>query len=72
MRLLEHVADAQTLLNGDAPIALLTKERFLPEVRAQMKRPLYMWWVGDSKKVLLANIPPPAHADRRILLPGAP
>ena len=60
------------MLNGEAPIALLTKERFLPEVRSQLRRALYIWWVGDSKKVLLANIPPPADSDRRILLPAAP
>jgi hypothetical protein len=37
-----------------------------------MKRALYIWWVGDSKKVLLANIPPPPQGDRRILLPAPP
>ena len=72
VRMLDHVADVQALLNGDAPIALLTKERFLPEVRAQLHRPLYVWWVGDSRKVLLANIPPPPQGDRRILLPAPP
>ena len=70
VRLIERMSDAQSALNGDAPIALLTKERFLPEVRAQMKRALYIWWVGDSKKMLLANIPPPPQGDRRILLPA--
>jgi 4-amino-4-deoxy-L-arabinose transferase-like glycosyltransferase len=72
VRLLENVADARPMLNGEAPVALLTKERFLPEVRSQLRRALYIWWVGDSKKVLLANIPPPADSDRRILLPAAP
>jgi 4-amino-4-deoxy-L-arabinose transferase-like glycosyltransferase len=72
VHLLEHVAEAEAALNGDAPIALLTKERFLPEVRTQLKRALYVWWVGDSRKVLLANIPPPPQGDRRILLPAPP
>jgi len=72
VRLLTNVADARPLLNGAAPVALLTKERFLPEVRTQLEHALYIWWVGDSKKVLLANIPPPADGERRILLPGAP
>jgi 4-amino-4-deoxy-L-arabinose transferase-like glycosyltransferase len=69
VRLLSSVDDARPLLNGDPPMALLTKERYLPEVRAEIRRPLYIWWVSDSKKVLLANIPPPPAADRRILLP---
>jgi 4-amino-4-deoxy-L-arabinose transferase-like glycosyltransferase len=72
VRMVERMVDAQSALNGDTPIALLTKERYLPEVRAQLKRALYVWWVGDSKKVLLANIPPPPQADRRILLPAPP
>ena len=50
-------------------MAILTKERFLPDIRARIDRPLYVWWVGDSKKMLLATIPPPEEADRRILLP---
>lgn len=70
VRHVSNVGEARPLLNGDTPIALLTKERFLPEVRAEIERPLYVWWEGDSKKMLLANIPPPAHADRRILLPA--
>jgi 4-amino-4-deoxy-L-arabinose transferase-like glycosyltransferase len=69
VRLLPYVDDARPLLNGDPPVALLTKERYLAEVRAEIQRPLYIWWVGDSKKVLLANIPPPPNGDRRILLP---
>jgi len=72
VRLLSDVDDARPLLNGDPPMALLTKERYLPEVRAELQRPLYIWWVGDSKKVLLANIPPPPTGDRRILLPRPP
>ena len=69
--LLPNVRDASPLLNGDAPVALLTKERYLPEVRSELRRALYIWWIGDSKKVLLANIPPPENSDRRILLPAA-
>ncbi len=71
VRLLPNVRDASPLLNADAPIALLTKERYLPEVRAELHRALYIWWIGDSKKVLLANIPPPENSDRRILLPAS-
>ena len=70
VHLLPNVQEASPLLNADAPIALLTKERFLPEVRAELRRALYIWWIGDSKKVLLANLPPPANSDRRILLPA--
>jgi 4-amino-4-deoxy-L-arabinose transferase-like glycosyltransferase len=66
---LSDVSKADALLHGDAPAAILTKERFLPDVRARIDRPLYVWWVGDSKKMLLATIPPPEEADRRILLP---
>jgi 4-amino-4-deoxy-L-arabinose transferase-like glycosyltransferase len=70
VHLLPNVREASPLLNADAPIALLTKERFLPEVRAELRRALYIWWIGDSKKVLLANLPPPPDSDRRILLPA--
>jgi 4-amino-4-deoxy-L-arabinose transferase-like glycosyltransferase len=70
IRQLANVRDARPLLNANAPIALLTKERYLPEVRTVLDRALYVWWEGDSKKVLLANIPPPPDADRRILLPA--
>jgi hypothetical protein len=63
------VTKADALLHGDVPAAILTKERFLPDVRARIDQPLYVWWVGDSKKMLLATIPPPEEADRRILLP---
>jgi 4-amino-4-deoxy-L-arabinose transferase-like glycosyltransferase len=66
---LGDVTKADALLHGDAPAAILTKERFLPDVRARIDQPLYVWWVGDSKKMLLATIPPPEEADRRILLP---
>ncbi len=72
IRQLLNVHEARPLLNADAPIALLTKERFFPEVRAELDRVLYVWWEGDSKKVLLANIPPPPGSDRRILLPAPP
>lgn len=71
VRTLENLGLAAPLLNGDAPAALLTKERYLQEVRAQLRRSLYIWWEGDSKKVLLANRPPPTGADSRILLPLA-
>lgn len=69
VRLLPQVAEARPLLNGAPPVALLTKERYLSQVRAEIRRPLYIWWVSDSKKVLLANVPPPPDGDRRILLP---
>ncbi|MBI2963444.1 MAG: glycosyltransferase family 39 protein [Deltaproteobacteria bacterium] len=72
VRLLASAADAGPLLNDSAPVALLTKERFLADVRAELRQPLYLWWMGDSKKVLLANLPPPPKGDRRILLPGQP
>jgi 4-amino-4-deoxy-L-arabinose transferase-like glycosyltransferase len=70
VRTLPSVAQAEPLLNGTLPAALLTKERYLPEVRAELKRAVYIWWVGDSKKILLANTPPPPSGDRRILLPA--
>jgi hypothetical protein len=66
------VREARPLLNAGTPVALLTKERFLPELRTALDRALYVWWEGDSKKVLLANIPPPPDSDRRILLPSPP
>lgn len=72
VRLLASVSDAEPLLNGAAPVAMLTKERFLAEIRAKLRQPLYLWWVGDSRKVLLANLPPPPNGDRRILLPAPP
>jgi 4-amino-4-deoxy-L-arabinose transferase-like glycosyltransferase len=72
IRQLLNVREARPLLNANAPIALLTKERFLPELRTALDRALYVWWEGDSKKVLLANIPPPPDSDRRILLPSPP
>ncbi len=68
---LAQLGDAAPLLEGQAPAALLTKERHLSEVRSAIRRPLYVWWIGDSKKILLANLPPPAGGDRRILLPIA-
>ena len=57
--LLPNVRDASPLLNGTHRVALLTKERYLPDVRSELRRALYIWWIGDSKKVLLATIPPP-------------
>lgn len=68
--LLPDLNAARPLLNDPTPLALLTKERFLPELRGELQHPLYVWWVSDSHKVLLANIPPPAGGDRRILLPA--
>ena len=69
VRSIANLSGAAPLLNGDSPAALLTKERYLGEVRAQLHRSLYIWWEGDSKKILLANRPPPPGADSRILLP---
>jgi 4-amino-4-deoxy-L-arabinose transferase-like glycosyltransferase len=71
VRLVESIGTVSGLLNGDAPIALLTKERFLPDVRGALQKTLYVWWEGDSRKMLLANVPPPSGADPRILLPLA-
>ncbi len=68
---LVRLEDAAPLLEGRMPAALLTKERNLSEVRSAIRRPLYIWWIGDSKKILLANLPPPTGGDRRILLPIA-
>jgi 4-amino-4-deoxy-L-arabinose transferase-like glycosyltransferase len=75
VRHLSSADEAEPLLNSDLPVGLLTKERYLPEIRARLRRPLYLWWIGDSKKVLLANLPPPENGERKILLPtraGAP
>jgi 4-amino-4-deoxy-L-arabinose transferase-like glycosyltransferase len=69
VQIVDDLAAVAPLLNGEAPVALLTKERFLPDVRAELHRFLYIWWEGDSKKLLLANRPPPPGADPRILLP---
>lgn len=71
VRAIEELSAAAPLLNDELPAALLTKERYLPEVRAVLRRSLYIWWEGDSKKILLANRPPPLGADSRILLPMA-
>lgn len=68
---IDDLEPAVPLLNADAPAALITKERYLPVLRAVLRRSLYIWWNGDSKKVLLANRPPPPGADQRILLPLA-
>lgn len=75
VRHLSSADEAEPLLNSDLPVGLLTKERYLPELRARLRRPLYLWWVGDSKKVLLTNLPSPENGERKILLPttvGAP
>lgn len=71
VRELDDLSSAESLLNGGAAVALLTKERYLPELRTRLRRILYIWWEGDSKKVLLTNRPPPAGGDPRILLPQA-
>lgn len=69
VRLLESLSEVGPTVNGETPAALLTKKRHLPEIRGVLDRSLYYWWEGDSRKVLLANRPPPPGADARILLP---
>ncbi|MGH7859741.1 MAG: hypothetical protein ACREQY_20630, partial [Candidatus Binatia bacterium] len=62
-RAVELLGDATSLLDADHPTALLTKDRYLPDLRGRMSRPVYFWWEADSKKILLANRPPPDGAD---------
>ncbi len=70
VRHLASADEAEPLLNTEEPVGFLTKERYLPELRARLRQPLYIWWIGDSKKVLMANLPPPDGGSRKILLPG--
>ncbi|MGH7818753.1 MAG: ArnT family glycosyltransferase [Candidatus Binatia bacterium] len=69
VRSFDSIGEAASFLASREPVALLTKRRHLPEVRAAIPVAWYFWWESDSKKVLLVNRPSPAGGDRRILLP---
>ena len=70
------VLDLSSLVAGGAilddrtPAALLTKERHLEAVREVIRSPVYVWWEGGSRKVLLANRPRRGRIRTRILLPA--
>lgn len=49
---------AAVLAEGGA--AVLTKERELPELRSHLSHPVYVWWRGENRKVLLGPLSHPS------------
>lgn len=64
----EHVAAA---LQGEAPIGLLTKAKYLDRIQAHLTEPVCVWWQGVSGRVFLANRPFPDTSRHAALVPGA-
>jgi 4-amino-4-deoxy-L-arabinose transferase-like glycosyltransferase len=62
----ESVAAA---LEGDAPVGLLTKAKYLDRIQAHLSEPACVWWQGISGRVFLANRPFPDTARHAALLP---
>jgi len=62
----ESVAAA---LEGDAPVGLLTKTKYLDRIQAHLSEPACVWWQGISGRVFLANRPFPDTARHAALLP---
>jgi 4-amino-4-deoxy-L-arabinose transferase-like glycosyltransferase len=58
-------------LQGDAPVGLLTKRRYLDRIQVYLKEPICIWWQGASGRVFLANRPPVAPTQHTALLPAA-
>ena len=58
-------------LQGDAPVGLLTKRKYLDRIQVHLKEPICIWWQGASGRVFLANRPPLAPTQHAALLPGA-
>jgi 4-amino-4-deoxy-L-arabinose transferase len=52
-------ADAATVLSGEAPVVLMTRNRHLNAIRALVKSPVNVWWQGPRSRVLLSNRTPP-------------
>ncbi|TMA78900.1 MAG: glycosyltransferase family 39 protein [Deltaproteobacteria bacterium] len=62
----ESVAAA---LEGEAPVGLLTKAKYLDRIQAHLSEPACIWWQGVSGRVFLANRPFPDTARHAALLP---
>jgi hypothetical protein len=58
-------ADAAAALGRSGPTAVLVKRRHLEKIRAHLTAPACIWWQSPSGRVLIANVPHPAH-------PGVP
>jgi 4-amino-4-deoxy-L-arabinose transferase-like glycosyltransferase len=52
-------ADAATVLSGEAPVVLMTRNRRLNAIRGLVTSELSIWWQGPRSRVLLSNRRPP-------------
>ncbi len=57
-------------LEGEAPIGLLTKAKYLDRIQAHLTEPACVWWQGVSGRVFLANRPFPDTSRHAALIPG--
>jgi 4-amino-4-deoxy-L-arabinose transferase-like glycosyltransferase len=62
---------AAAALEGEAPVGLLTKTKYLDRIQAHLTEPVCVWWQGISGRVLLANRPFPDASRHAALMPGS-
>jgi 4-amino-4-deoxy-L-arabinose transferase-like glycosyltransferase len=70
-REVSSVADAPTAaarLSETAATALLAKREHLDAIRCALRQPVWVWWRGQRKKLLLVNQPPTGDGEK--LEPG--
>ncbi|MBI3767735.1 MAG: glycosyltransferase family 39 protein [Deltaproteobacteria bacterium] len=57
-------------LEGEAPVGLLTKAKYLDRIQTHLTEPACVWWQGVSGRVFLANRPFPDTSRHAALIPG--
>jgi hypothetical protein len=63
---------AAATLAAPEPAALLTKERNLARLRCRLRTDVFVWWRGETDKLLVVNRPPPPGEAGETLAPLPP
>jgi 4-amino-4-deoxy-L-arabinose transferase-like glycosyltransferase len=56
---LSDLSSAAAILSAGRPAVVLTKTRLVETLRRAARRPLFVWWRGQRKKALVANLAAP-------------